>query len=452
MTTIVQIPKNLLRVQPRPDPLIPGYLPKIAKKARRLRYGPLALGYLAVSAWLLYKGLNKAVVGKAAIPWGYYVLCDTRGRPFMADTGGTCTGTNIKGWSSDFVAACSTNTNCTGLLSPATLPTTSFPLGRPVNATWWDARMVLATSAQGRARRRVTRTTPVALLMPDPQPMTPWVPTVWPKDWWDLETPGKPEVDPNVRRALPARPGAFPSESPWPDETTPSPEPAPAEYDWPLNPRAPYPFIITVIPSVGDAVGVGTTTRPSPHSGTLSPSPSVTPSTDPIFTPLPPGGSPVRPPRPGEKETKVRSRGQKAGALILSVVDAISEGAEVVDCFYKQLPKATRDRWARKAADYVGEEFTSARAVESARVVDRPKAYGIQGADWKASALWHNWEQLGNVEINAALECVVVNHISDKFIGAAIGAKNKLTRQRNQIRALRGGGKRRWGARHTKGR
>jgi phage tail sheath protein FI len=138
--------------------------------------------------------------------------------------------------------------------------------------------------------------------------------------------------------------------------------------------------------------------------------------------------------------------------LILSVVDAISEGAEVVDCFYKQLPKATRDRWARKAADYVGEEFTSARAVESARVVDRPKAYGIQGADWKASALWHNWEQLGNVEINAALECVVVNHISDKFIGAAIGAKNKLTRQRNQIRALRGGGKRRWGARHTKGR
>ena len=58
--------------------------------------------------------------------------------------------------------------------------------------------------------------------------------------------------------------------------------------------------------------------------------------------------------------------------------------------------------------------------------MDRPGdqygQYGIEGADWKAQALWEHWDK---VDMEAAMENLFKNYVEDKVIG---GIHRKLPR------------------------
>lgn len=147
--------------------------------------------------------------------------------------------------------------------------------------------------------------------------------------------------------------------------------------------------LLSIFPSVAEAIASGTTAKtlastvripagPPFNGGTIVGSPGAR-----------------NPPAKGE-----RTRKQK-GPLgrVLAVLDAISEGSEVVDAFYEALPKKTQKDWDcnRKAA-----------------FIDNAGQYGIDNADCKLAALWHNWHK---VDMNKAVQNVVANHIQDKVIG-----------------------------------
>lgn len=122
-----------------------------------------------------------------------------------------------------------------------------------------------------------------------------------------------------------------------------------------------------------------------------------------------------------------RVKERKGGALpaILKVVDGISEATEVVDCFYKALPDDTRAKW-----DAVGKSLKA-----RGPYLDQAGQYGINGADWKARALWHNWHK---VDIKAAMKCVAINEVEDQLYGFAHKHKDRVSRARNFKRTLRG--------------
>lgn len=114
-----------------------------------------------------------------------------------------------------------------------------------------------------------------------------------------------------------------------------------------------------------------------------------------------------------------RTRKQK-GPLgrVLAVLDAVSEGAEVVDAFYEALPKKVQDNWDCN---------------RNAAFIDSAGQYGIDNADCKLGALWHNWHK---VDMNKAVQNIVANHIEDKVIG---GIQRMIPP--NSINAFEGGEK-----------
>lgn len=104
----------------------------------------------------------------------------------------------------------------------------------------------------------------------------------------------------------------------------------------------------------------------------------------------PPGGT--------VKEGKAQSTSAKVGVALYRALDSISEWSEVADALYEALPSSVRRRWDRPD-----------------RPIDQFGQYGINGADWKLQALWHNWDK---VDIGQAVENIVDNYIEDKVIGA----------------------------------
>lgn len=126
----------------------------------------------------------------------------------------------------------------------------------------------------------------------------------------------------------------------------------------------------------------------------------------------PNGSGPVRPRRPdhkrepprrGEKERKVISRSKQIGMMIWRAFDQISESAELVSAIYDALPDDVKRRWSK------------GRKKERPAMVDSFGQYGIDGADWKLQALWHNWHKVDTVQ---ALENIVKNQLEDKLYGA----------------------------------
>lgn len=103
-----------------------------------------------------------------------------------------------------------------------------------------------------------------------------------------------------------------------------------------------------------------------------------------------------RPPKRREKERKNLARAIVGN--IMRVLDEISELAEVVDAFYDALPASTRKRWDRK----------------SRGLIDQAGQYGIDGADWKLQALWHNWHR---VDTEKALVNIINNQAQDALLG-----------------------------------
>lgn len=107
-----------------------------------------------------------------------------------------------------------------------------------------------------------------------------------------------------------------------------------------------------------------------------------------------------QPPRGRNKERKARSRSAAVGIALFRALDWISEAAEVVDALYDALPADVKARWGRGRD---GRGF-----------VDQAGQYGIDGADWKLQALYHNWHK---VDVPLAIKNIVKNGVEDKVIG-----------------------------------
>ena len=224
-------------------------------------------------------------------------------------------------------------------------------------------------------------------------------------------------LNPNVARAVPLsfknglQPALAPGDAPFLD---PALDLAPNswESDDGVIVRGPA-LRVTVTPGVGTPIAPGPApgTRPGPPP---RPAPVPTPQPGPGTVPAPGTGGcgsvvrswpthPRQPPKKNQKERKVKSRG-------LRLFDIISEAGDAIDCFYKALPKATRNKWDKKQSRY-------------SKMAENVGQFGLGGADYKSQALYHNWDA---VDLGAALQCLVTNEIEDRIIGK-IAAKSRGT-------------------------
>jgi hypothetical protein len=113
----------------------------------------------------------------------------------------------------------------------------------------------------------------------------------------------------------------------------------------------------------------------------------------------------VRPER-GTKERK--SKAGQLGNALARLLDKLSEGAEVVDAIYRALPDDVRKRWDKKNPPRPGDQMGQ---------------YGLEGADWKARAIWANADKL---DVAKAIRNIIANEIEDKLYGEAFRRRNKL--------------------------
>lgn len=171
--------------------------------------------------------------------------------------------------------------------------------------------------------------------------------------------------DPNVQRGEPgngpANPGGAPAPAP-----APTSGPNPDIGSWPTN--GPAEWSMTFTP--GARIPTPTPTRTVP-------------------------GEP-------NKERKVMARSKALLVALFNALDTISEAAEVVDSFYEALPESVRKRWEKN------------HARPDAPFIDNAGQYGIDGADWKARALYYNWHK---VDLDLAVRNVIKNGVEDRLLG-----------------------------------
>ena len=105
------------------------------------------------------------------------------------------------------------------------------------------------------------------------------------------------------------------------------------------------------------------------------------------------------PPRPREREKKSMTRSKRILIALFKVLDETSEVADLVDALYEALPQHTRDKW---------------KCNRSTPFLDNAGQYGIDNADCKAKALWHNWH---NIDPELAVENIIKNHVYDMVVG-----------------------------------
>lgn len=181
-------------------------------------------------------------------------------------------------------------------------------------------------------------------------------------------TAGGPEPDPNGRRG-------------------PAPVPEPQQ------PPAGMPMPGMSTDPVGD------TFAPGQGRGYL-----VWPGTAPQVQPDKPRGPPTK----YENEGKYISWSSRFLIRFAQMMDKVSEGAEVVDAMYEALPESTKRKWDcdRKAP-----------------FIDQAGQYGVDNADCKARALFHN---LHKMDIEKAVRGIIENELEDKLYGAI---HRKLPRQ-----------------------
>lgn len=106
-----------------------------------------------------------------------------------------------------------------------------------------------------------------------------------------------------------------------------------------------------------------------------------------------------RPPRLHERHSKHYDPNGKV-AKMLKVLDITSEGAEVLDAFYEALPEETKRKWGCSKI--------------KRGLIDSAGQYGIDAADCKGRAVWHNWH---NIDIAQGIKNLVANEIQDRVIG-----------------------------------
>lgn len=113
------------------------------------------------------------------------------------------------------------------------------------------------------------------------------------------------------------------------------------------------------------------------------------------------------PPDKGVRERKGMTKLAKLGIALAGALDTMSEGAELIDAIYDALPEDVKKRWeAGVKKDY--------SIYTTVRQGDNYGQYGMEGADWKVRAIYHNWDK---IDIAQAGRNILKNHISDKIIG-----------------------------------
>lgn len=134
------------------------------------------------------------------------------------------------------------------------------------------------------------------------------------------------------------------------------------------------------------------------HSDPASPDPAAD------FHGPPDNVSPPRVPRaPRSRNPRKRTRERKQKGpiqTVLRIADFLSESAELVGAFYDALPKKTKDKWG---CDKL-----------KRGLLDSAGQYGIDGADCKLQALWHNWHK---VDIDKGIKNAIANEIQDRILG-----------------------------------
>lgn len=165
---------------------------------------------------------------------------------------------------------------------------------------------------------------------------------------------------------------------------------------WPGPGGQPFPVppvVVTVSPDVSPSPGPVTSPGVQPRPGTG-------PRPVPPRPPAPPAGS--KPPKRGEKEKKTRTRSKALMVAIFKALDRISEAAEVVDAVYQALPQSVRKRWDCDARS------------KRRGLLDNAGQYGIDNADCKAQAVWHNFHKVDAVQ---AVKNIVRNELQDQALG-----------------------------------
>lgn len=149
---------------------------------------------------------------------------------------------------------------------------------------------------------------------------------------------------------------------------------------------------------------------PSPQPFVNGPAPAPEPLPKPYAVEFSPGKAPFkraphprRPPGRKEKEKRPKPLSKSARYLVrlFNALDAVSEWAELVDAFYKALPRDVRRKWEANHSDGRG-------------LIDQAGQYGIAGADWKARALWYNWDKL---DTELAFRNILANNAEDQLHG-----------------------------------
>lgn len=105
------------------------------------------------------------------------------------------------------------------------------------------------------------------------------------------------------------------------------------------------------------------------------------------------------PPNEQTKERKVYSRSRALGAMMYKALDKMSEGAEIVDAMYEALPDNVKKRW---------------KCDRSAPFIDNAGQYGIDNADCKSAALWHNFHKM---DVDKAVKNIIKNEVEDRAYG-----------------------------------
>lgn len=279
-------------------------------------------------------------------------------------------------------------------------------------------------------------------VMPSPRPekLPQRVPVpFWPPDPWfsPLEAPAPapaPSESPQTRPAFPT-PLDVPTPNPWPSEL-PSPS-----FEVTIRPGFPFP---------GTQPGTAPNPTPSPK-----PSPRPAPGGAPPPVPLPPQPLPSKP-APGTKERKFRSKLNP-----LALLDAASEGAELVDCLYSAIPSVAKAASARQAfgeqmrefwADYnsakkagkLGNPQARAKfltkkprwnkewanpikATEKARAkswIDNSKGRGIDFVDAKMKVIYDRFDEIDGATMVDAVQCAVINHFVDIAVARSLPRRN----------------------------
>lgn len=165
------------------------------------------------------------------------------------------------------------------------------------------------------------------------------------------------------------------------------------------TPRTPLP--LTPRPKLRPGIGIGL--NPAPGAG--EPLPGMQPVPKPGTKPKPDEAPKVRQVPPHRRtKPKFRERQKKVrGPLFafFAIADAISEAAEVVDALFEALPESVQKRWSKGRT--------------ARKFIDNAGQYGIDGADWKLQAVFHNFHLIDGAE---AVKNIIANQAEDKLIGS----------------------------------